>query len=84
MDTVLEKCRAENRLARCVRRPEEREMTVAPSKHHTDVNSVVYLCAAICVVIDLVLSSGILRNLLTLNENCAIYSILYFLCIYAF
>ena len=84
VDTVLEKCRAENRLARHVRRPEQREMTAAPSKHHTDVNSVMYLCAAMCVVIDLVLSSGILRNLLTLNENCSIYSILYFLCIHAF
>jgi len=84
VDTLLEKSRAENGLARCVRRPEEREMTAAPSKHHTDVNSAVYLCAAICVVIDLVLLSGILRNLLILNENCSIYSILYFLCIYAF
>ena len=84
VDTVSGKCRAENGLARCVRKLEEREMTATPSKHHTDVNSVVYFCAAICVVIDLVLSSGILRNLLILNENCSIYSILYFLCIYAF
>ena len=84
VDTVLGKCRAENGLARCVRRPEEREMMAAPSKHRTDVNSVVYLCTALCVVIDLVLSSGTLRNLLILNEYCSIHSILYFLCIYAF
>ena len=44
-------------------------MTAAHSKHHTDVNSVLYLCAAICVAIDLVLSNGILRNLLILMKT---------------
>jgi len=65
----------ENGLARCVPRPEESEMTAAPSKHHTDVNSVVHLCATLCVVIDLVLLSGILRNFANIKS---VHRILYF------